>query len=409
VSWYEAAAYAEFAGKSLPSVYHWNRAAQSLASQLFVPGSNFTGAATVAVGSEGALSGFGTYDMAGNVKEWCWNEGSSGKRYILGGGFGEPSYMFVDQDAQSPWDRRANFGMRCAKLLGPPPAAAFAKMAEVNRDYSKEKPVSDEVYRAYERLYAYDKGALNAKVEATEQTDDWTREKVSFDAAYGGERVVAYLFLPKNASPPYEPVVYFPGSNAIHTDTFSLASYADWVPKSGRALIAPVYKSTYERRDGLDSDYQAPTVQWRDHVIFWEKDLSRSVDYIESRKDLDAAKLGYLGLSWGAAEAPVMLAIEKRFRAAVLMSGGLEFQQTLPEVDKYNFLPRVKTPVLMVNGRFDHFFPVESSQLPFFRGFGTPEKDKRHVIYETGHSPPRKELIKESLDWFDRYLGPVKR
>ena len=28
VSWYEAAAYAEFAGKSLPTVYHWNLAAQ---------------------------------------------------------------------------------------------------------------------------------------------------------------------------------------------------------------------------------------------------------------------------------------------------------------------------------------------------------------------------------------------
>ena len=35
---------------------------------------------------------------------------------------------------------------------------------------------------------------------------------------------------------------------------------------------------------------------------------------------------------------------------------------------------------------------------------GTPEKDKRHVIYETGHAVPRKEFIRESLDWLDKYL-----
>ena len=32
VSWYESAAYAVFAGKTLPTVYHWNRAAQTEAS-----------------------------------------------------------------------------------------------------------------------------------------------------------------------------------------------------------------------------------------------------------------------------------------------------------------------------------------------------------------------------------------
>ena len=206
---------------------------------LIVPGSNFRGAGTVAVGGDGAWSGFGTTDMAGNVKEWCWNESTGGRRYILGGGFGEPTYMFIDQDAQSPWDRRANYGFRCVKLSSPPPAAAAAAVEPPFRDFFKEKPVSDEVFAAYKGLYAYDKGDLAAKVEATETTEDWTQERVSFNAAYGGERVVAYLFLPKNASPPYQTIVYFPGSGAIHTDKFSLSVYADFIPRSGRALMAP--------------------------------------------------------------------------------------------------------------------------------------------------------------------------
>ncbi len=409
VSWYEAAAYAEFAGKSLPTIYHWNEAAQTRASMLIVPGSNFRGAGTVAVGGDGAWSGFGTTDMAGNVKEWCWNESAGGKHYILGGGFGEPTYMFIDQDAQSPWDRRANYGFRCVKLPSPPPAAAAARVEAPFRDFSREKPVSDEVFAAYKGLYSYDRGDLAAKVEATETTEDWTQEKISFNAAYGGERVIAYLFLPKNAAPPYQTVVYFPGSGAIHTDKFSLSIYADFIPKSGRVLMAPIYKSTFERRDDLKSDYPEPTAYWRDHVIAWSKDVGRSIDYLETRKDIARESLAYVGLSWGGAVAPVVLAVENRFKAAVLESGGLEFQQALPEADAINFVTRVRMPVLMLNGRYDHFFPVESSQLPLFRLLGTPDKDKRHVIYETGHAVPRKEFIRESLDWLDRYLGPVKR
>ena len=411
VSWYEAAAYAAFVGKSLPTVYHWNLAAQPWYGILILPGSNFRSGGTRPVGEPGTLSGFGTTDMAGNVKEWCLNESGRGRRYILGGGFGEPEYMFVDQDAQSPWDRKPNFGFRCVKVSSPPPPAAAAKIEPAFRDYGKEKPVSDEVFRAYKGLYNYDKGELNARVEETLSAADWTRDKVSFNAAYGGERVIAYLYLPKNASPPFKTVVYFPGSNVIFQDRFDEAQAFIWdfIPKSGRALMFPVYKSTYERRDGLKGDTPEPTALWRDHTIAWSKDLGRSLDYLETRKDVDATKLGYFGFSWGSAVAPILLAVEDRIRVAILGVGGLEFQKTLPEVDQINFVTRMKTPALLLNGRYDFFFPVESSQLPLFRLLGTNEKDKRQVIFESGHMVPPKDLIRESLDWLDKYLGPVKR
>ena len=146
VSWYEAAAYAEFVGKSLPTAYHWTLASQAtqgyqangLVSQstgftpLIAPGSNFGGEGTRPVGSEGAVSGFGTTDMAGNVKEWCLNESPDGKRFILGGGFGEPEYMFNHTDAQSPWERRVNFGFRCVKLNAPPIPEAAAHIESIN-------------------------------------------------------------------------------------------------------------------------------------------------------------------------------------------------------------------------------------------------------------------------------------
>ncbi len=73
VSWFEAAAYARWAGKSLPTIYHWSRAADQRLSADVVPASNFRGKGLVPAGSSGGLTRSGTADMAGNVKEWCAN------------------------------------------------------------------------------------------------------------------------------------------------------------------------------------------------------------------------------------------------------------------------------------------------------------------------------------------------
>jgi dipeptidyl aminopeptidase/acylaminoacyl peptidase len=68
----------------------------------------------------------------------------------------------------------------------------------------------------------------------------------------------------------------------------------------------------------------------------------------------------------------------------------------------------VKIPTIVLNGRDDFLFPLETSQRPFFRLLGTLEKDKRMVLYDGGHNVvTRLDVIKEALDWLDRYLGPV--
>jgi hypothetical protein len=61
----------------------------------------------------------------------------------------------------------------------------------------------------------------------------------------------------------------------------------------------------------------------------------------------------------------------------------------------------------MENGRHDFTFPLDESQRPLFRLLGTPERDKKHVLFESGHVPPFPDVVRETLDWLDRYLGPV--
>lgn len=411
VSWYEAAAYAEYVGKALPTIYHWNKAAATWLSGQIVPLSNF-GDGPAAVGSHGGMSAFGSYDMAGNVREWCVNASTRGERFILGGGWTDAFYSFNDAYTQDPFDRSAINGFRCMTYLHEPDdMASLAGPVDLPyRDYATEEPVSDEIFAVYENLYSYDQTELHAEIEAEEESDDWVRQKITFDAAYGGERMFAYLFLPKGGRPPYQTLVYFPGSNAIHSrssESLTPGSF-EFLLKSGRAIMYPIYKSTYERGDALDSDYQDETSFYKDHVIMWSKDLRRSIDYLETRSDVNTSKLAYVGASWGGAMAPVMMALEDRFQTGVLLVAGLLFQRAQPEADPVNFLPRVTVPVLMLNGRYDFFFPLETSQEHFFRFLGTPREDKRMFVYEEGHSVPRTELIKETLDWLDRYLGPVR-
>jgi cephalosporin-C deacetylase-like acetyl esterase len=141
----------------------------------------------------------------------------------------------------------------------------------------------------------------------------------------------------------------------------------------------------------------------------WAKDLSRSIDYLETRDDIDTSKLAYFGASWGGAMGAIMPAVEKRIKASVLLVAGLQFQRSLPEAEAVNFLPRIKTPVLMLNGKYDFFFPYETSQLPFYTLLGTRKEDKEIFVYEGGHAVPATQAVKETLAWLDRYLGPVAK
>jgi hypothetical protein len=406
VSWYEASAYAAFRGQSLPTLHHWNLAVGVDYYSDILKLSNFGGKGPVPVGESHGIGPSGTYDMAGNVKEWCFNV-SREKRFILGGAWNEPPYLFRDWDAQDPMARSPTFGFRCARYVGPVPEVLFGPVDWATRDPESEPRASDEAFELYRSLYAYDRSELNAVVESVDDTSEYYRkEKITFDAAYGGERVIAWMFLPKNASPPFQTVVYYPSGEAFalpSSDYLGRDWWLELVFRSGRALLHPVYQGTYERRvSGSGHNFQ------RDLAIQQFKDLARSLDYLESRPEIDTNRIAYYGQSAGAEFAPIALALESRFRTGVLLWGGLPERRQNEVIEPVNFLPRVRVPILMLNGRQDFIFSMSTAQLPFFRLLGTPTADKRHALFDYGHIPLRnEEVIREILDWLDSYLGPL--
>jgi pimeloyl-ACP methyl ester carboxylesterase len=114
-------------------------------------------------------------------------------------------------------------------------------------------------------------------------------------------------------------------------------------------------------------------------------------------------------LSTGAVDGPIFSAVDGRFAASILLGGGLSPQETRPEANPAVFAPHSFVPTLMINGRDDFIMPYDVSEQPLLAALGTPPGQKRLVRLEGGHIPSnRLEIIREVLDWLDRYLGPVQ-
>ncbi len=412
VSWYEAAAYANYARKMLPSVDQWFRAAQTDDSAFVIALSNFNGRGPVPVQTRGAVGSFGVYDMAGNVREWCFNE-TGGMRFALGGAWPDPAYMFTRGQRIPPMNRSLTNGFRCIRSLhsnGSQPEFGAAIPAAVS-DRAPLIPVPDEVWQSYKPLYSYAQTNPEAKVESITDSEEWRREKVRFRAGYGNQEVVAYLFLPKQRRPPYQCVVFVPSADAFQRISGDTIQPMEDVLRSGRAMMFPIFWGTFDRFVKLPSDaanagYPSP-VFIREALIAWRKDLGRTLDYLQTRKDI--GPIGYLGVSTGAEFAPVLLAEERRVKAAVLLSGAMPEQiELMPESNPVNFARHVTIPVLMLNGRYDSILTAEA-QGEMLRLLGTAGRNKAHIFVDSGHGvlapEVRNEVMRETLVWFDRYLG----
>ncbi len=404
VSWYEAAAYAAFAGESLPTLHEWRHAAGISINANIVLRSNFDGQGPVAAGSRRGMSPYGSFDMAGNVKEWT-STAVGHERYVLGGAWDEPAYAFSDYDARTQLSRESTIGFRTIRRVDAPPPGVFDPVPRIVQ--TLPEPVSDAEYAVFERLHRYETLPLDTRPEVSvDDSPYWRRETVSFRAAYGDERVLAHVFLPKDATPPYQVVVVLGGATIM--DVIRRVEDFDYpfefIVRSGRAVVIPALSGTLERGP---STVASPS-QFRDRALQWTADVGRTLEYLDTRDDIDGQRIGLYGISRGAVAAVRMLAIYPRIRAGVLSSGGF-YPTARPEANSWHFAPRVRAPVLMVNGRYDFNFPLETNQRPLFEALGTPEPDKRHVLYDGGHRNlvTRPDLIGEILDWFDQYLGPV--
>jgi dienelactone hydrolase len=276
-------------------------------------------------------------------------------------------------------------------------------------DFSQYKPCSDEVFKLLKSIYDYPPSDLDAEIHAAKEWSPGIKiEEVSFNATYGGERMIAYLFLPEKGTPPYQVMVYYPGgaANRLHSiEDYGIKTQIDWMVKSNRVVVLPIYKGTFQRQhEPVEKDSYIVRKNRAQKTL---QDLRRTIDYLETRSEIDATKIGFYGISTGAVYASIVPAIDERIKATVVSGAGLavwlDFQ------NQFNFVPRVKVPVLIIAGIYDTRIPIETRIKPLKELFGTPEEDKHLKLYETGHAVWQSYLWKkDTLDFLDRYFGPAK-
>ena len=412
VSWYEAAAYARWAGKELPTSYHWQHAVATSIFPWLLPLSNFSGQGPRRVSESRALGYAGAFDMAGNVREWAVNS-LGDEKVILGGNWNDPSYIAGTPGTSAPpFDRSDGNGIRLMVTTDPPQVGAVLRSPLPARPTmatnADREPVDDATYSAYSLSFDYDRNApLDARIEGVDEQRVWRRERITLDAAYGNERAVLYLYLPANSSGPFQTIVYWCGWDTFGLDDVDLyfARQVEFLVKRGRAVAFPVFPGIFERRTTGMPSFDTPA--WRENAINSVKDIRRAIDYLETRRDIDASSLAYFGYSWGGVNAPVVLAQEDRFDVAVVDIGLTPAMPSNPHVDPINSLPRIKVPTLMFSGEFDPMVSREDAAR-YFDLIGMPDDQKRHVWALGGHFIPRDMLISETLAWLDIYLGPTE-
>jgi formylglycine-generating enzyme required for sulfatase activity/cephalosporin-C deacetylase-like acetyl esterase len=425
ITWYEAAAYAKFRGKSLPTIFQWERAAKyqwkrtgtwnpigvTLPWGLFqgstLGRANFNSSGTLTVGSlEFGLSPYGCYDMAGNVSEWCLNETSEGF-LTVGGSWNQPATLFGLYGRYRSWFSSDQLGFRCVLNVAHDESDGFI---DIDRKIVTYAPEPEDKARDWlAAYYEYDRTALHARVAERQESDNWHRETIEFTGA-NNERTFAYLYLPKNASPPYRVVHIIPAGD-VRVLKRPLAEslegeYRDLIC-TGRAVFAVVLNGFAERPERetaeLDPDTTGYVEDKARHII----DLRRGLDCLFERDDVDASRLAFLA---GSAGGIIMTlpAIDTRYKAVVLWGAGIRKGDTQkhPAASPITFAPLIRQPTLQIHGRYDEATPFSTEAQALFDLLTC---EKKLLPFEGGHRPDPTYLAREVDAWLDHALGPSAR
>lgn len=427
ITWYEAAAYARFRGKELPTIFQWEKAARNglftYYSALIMPWgpvdvggtvehrANFKSTGTVPVSSnEFGMSPFGCYQMAGNVAEWCRNE-LNGGFVTAGGSWEDAAYVFSHVGAFPGFYSAPGTGFRC--VLNPP--GNKGNQGEQRIDTTAQvpvySPVSEAEFQGLLSHFQYDKSPLKAQIIETRETPEWRREKIIYTGARE-EQVIAYLYLPAQFTPPYQVMQFVPAGDVYGrfvTLSESIEMFLLPHVRAGRAVFAVVFKGFRERDHA--PNYTIPrydSVRRREEIVSNAVDLRRGLDYLAERTDIDLSRLVFYGFSQGAQEGLIYAAVEPRYRAVVLVAGGVRpaSQKWIAEASPPKFAGHIGVPKLMISGRYDEAFPLKTDLDPLYQLLREP---KRQVIFAAGHSPPLEIELPTVKTWLDEILGPVRR
>ena len=247
-----------------------------------------------------------------------------------------------------------------------------------------------------------------------------SRHLVKFTSACD-QRVPAILSLPLSGAKPRGAVILLAGSGG-HKDTDYVRLASDMLNTMGLATLSIDAQYHGDRaRKGRSGDIHLihlPTN--RDAWIQTVRDLRRSVDYLCSRTDIDASRIGFLGFSQGAMVGGTFIGVEPRIKAACLAVGGAGFVEWAAETgavpssaaerlrigammtDPIYFVGRfAPRPLLILAARRDELIPASATErLARAAGDG-----KTLIWYNSGHLLAPNAILIDARGFFDKHLA----
>lgn len=221
-------------------------------------------------------------------------------------------------------------------------------------------------------------GPLDPEIVEQVEEKDFTREKIIYNS--GQEKVPSYLLLPTSDNRP------FPGVVAIHQHNleFQLGkseviglrgnpdmAYGRELAERGFVVIAPDLKCFEERRPSPEERKTNPSFQNGAYERFvfcryllegstlqarYLFDLSRAVDYLQQREEVDPERIGVIGHSLGGQEALFLMSFDERIKVGVASCGTSLWRLMIEKRISHNFAAYL--PGILKIGDFDHIFKL---------------------------------------------------
>ena len=285
------------------------------------------------------------------------------------------------------------------------------------------------------------RSALQPKLLERVALTGCTREKVSY-AVERDQRVSAYIFVPAGEGPHPAVLCIHQHNREYHLGKSEPAGlsgnpeqfYALELAKRGYVTLAPDALGFEERQHaslrGVDGERMEGTRRLVEGSCLQAKmlwDLTRALDYLLTRREVDARRIGCLGHSLGGQETLFLSATDRRIAVAVSSCGFSSYRSTfdaailhnfalyVPGILRYGDLDRVlglvaPRPFLVMAGSNDPLFPLEGVQATVRearRAYGKARDRLRLEVFPSGHgfTAPMREA---AYAWFDRWQKPVR-
>ena len=300
--------------------------------------------------------------------------------------------------------------------------------------------MDEEFLEEYRRLLGWmpEKCDLNPRLVERVQKDGYVREKVIYTVEEG-EDVPAYLLIPDGVEKPAPAILCIHQhaamfgigkSEAAGRIGYPHGQYALRYCRAGFITLAADQRAFEERKRPRDWSGDRMAVEelilaGRTMAGAFAYEAGRAIDYLQTRPEVDAERIGITGHSMGAMAALVTLPVERRIKAAVVSCGvntyrgRIERGETMPGawlipgiMRRYEltdiYAAAAPTPLLLCAGRRDGTFKYADFEeaVPVVRAAyeraGCPERFQVHVE-DVGHVYTE-EMYRKGTEWFRRWL-----